>query len=170
VAVASCAADTKKEDSNVLRAALCPPLVGSPGVLVSSTLDTSHVQESAAEEAARLGLSEEYATTLKNLRTRNSGSVPLPDGFTCPGYQIVARSNLGALYKPHGTWAAFQRAYPGVGSIREASLPGYTRTGDLAIVEVALSCGLNCGSDDFILLQKANGKWQRTRVDEGATS
>ena len=58
----------------------------------------------------------------------------------------------------------------GAGIIREVSLPGYNRAGDRAIVEVALECGMNCGSDDFILLRKVNGKWERVSVSESATS
>jgi hypothetical protein len=172
VAIGSCAVDFKTEDANVLRAALCPPFVGSRGVLVSSTLDTSHAHESAAAEAARMGLTEEYSTTLKNLRTRTSASVSLPEDFTCPEYQIVARSDLAPWYGSggSGTWEDFKRAYHGAGIIREVSLPGYNRAGDRAIVEVALECGMNCGSDDFILLRKVNGKWERLSVSESATS
>src|SRR5271163_4048227 len=61
------AADTETEDSRVLQAALCPSFVGSRIVLVSTTLNTSRSQETASQQAARMGLSEEYVSTLKNL-------------------------------------------------------------------------------------------------------
>ncbi len=167
--LSACAADTDAEDPSVLRAALCPPFVGAPGVLVSTTLDTSRTKESPPREAARMGLSEEYVGALKNLRARNYGTGPLPGGFTCPSFKIVPRSDLASWYE-HGDWKSLHRAFPGVDSIREVSLPGYNQTRDRAIVEMALSCGLNCGSDDFILLRKTNGKWERMTVSESATS
>jgi hypothetical protein len=162
-AIGTTAADTESEDAVVLRAALCAPFVGEPGVLVSTTLDASRKQEAAPQEAARMGLSEEYADALKDLRTRNSESMPLPDGFACSGFKIVPRSDLASWYE-HGDWGGFQRAFPGINNIRQVSLPGYNRTRDRAVVEVQLSCGRNCGSTDVFVLRKTSGKWQRRAI------
>lgn len=151
------AAGTESEDSKVLRAAVCSPAL-TRGVLVATTLDTSG-SHSPPQDVSHQGLSDDFNEALKDLRSRNSGSRPLPDGFECPWLKIVPRADLASWYEHHD-WKAFRRAFPGFERIREVSLPGYNQARDLAIVQVAVSCGDCGGADQIFGFRKVNGEWK----------
>lgn len=157
---ASCSqAIAAEEDDSAVFLATVSPCEGEPEVLLAATLNTDIGQESPEREAARLSLDREYSQALKNMRARNSGSVPLPKGFECSRFKITSFSAIGSERSIH--WETVHRSFPGITKVREVSLPGYNLKGDRAIVEITMTCGLLCGSDELVELRKANGKWER---------
>jgi hypothetical protein len=166
---ASAANIADPEDSTVLMAALSPCESDADVVLVGTTLSVNDLREPLPQKAARLSLDEGYSQALGNLRTRDPASVTFPSGFDCPRLKLVERSAVASVLE-HGDWQSFRRTFPGVVKLMEISLPGYNRAHDRAVVEVSMTCGINCGSDDLIELRRVNGKWERVTVVEDATS
>jgi hypothetical protein len=158
---ASCsqAIATSEEDAAVLLAAVSP-CDGDPGILLSATLNAAVQEESAEHEASRLSLDQAYSQAIKDLRARNPGSVPLPKEFACRKLQVVPLTAIGSE-RGAINWETVHRSFPGVQRVIKISLPGYSRDRDRAIVEVSMTCGLLCGSDELVELQRSNGKWER---------
>jgi hypothetical protein len=155
-------ADTESEDFEVLHTLLCGGYAGDPGVVAATTLKATGAH-SPPQDTRPIGLMEdEYEEPLKDLRSRNSGSVPLPKGLECPPFKVVPRADLSSWLQQGGDWKTFRRLYPGLDEIREVSLPGYNQAHDRALVEVVVSCGDNCGGNQqFFAFHKVNGKWVR---------
>ncbi len=56
-------------------------------------------------------------------------------------------------------WVKFHKKYPKAKGIISFSRIGFNQEHTQALVSVSFGCGFLCGEGNFILLQKANGKW-----------
>jgi hypothetical protein len=60
----------------------------------------------------------------------------------------------------HKGWESFYSAFPGSAGLMKISLPGYTATGDIAVVYTSFRCGALCGTGQYFYLRKVGGSWQ----------
>ena len=90
-AVQIATAGEESEDFKVLHTFLCDESAGDdPGVVSAMTLNTSG--RAQPQDTRGLGfMEEEYDDALKDIWSRNTKSVPLPQGLTCPPFKIVSR-------------------------------------------------------------------------------
>lgn len=114
----------------------------------------------------------------QSLLDRNRSAASLPEFNTCEGLRrtdakeidnYLENPSWGAMRE---RWAAFYKRYVDAKGVMTLSLPGYSKSGDVAIVQVSGACNDLCGSGFFWVLRKVAGRWQVDphRVIQGWTS
>lgn len=63
---------------------------------------------------------------------------------------------------PIGANTGFEDTFPHAASLLRMSMPGYSVSGDLAIVYVVESCGGLCSRGEYIILHQVNDTWKVT--------
>jgi len=103
---------------------------------------------------------------IQSLRTRNTVRHELPPVKMCLGFKVVASAKINSLFqsvtsttKRVSGWQLFHQAFPKAAGILSLSRPGYSKNGQVAIVQVSYSCGSLCGSGEYWVLHKVHGKW-----------
>ncbi|WP_139350342.1 hypothetical protein [Rhodanobacter sp. C03] len=103
------------------------------------------------------------AGAVKSLISRNKTTHPLPRIELCSSFKRVSSAKVATFFAPNNGaatgWRGFYRAFPGAQGISSLSLPGYSKGGKLAIVQVSSSCGEMCSSGFYWVLRKVHGKW-----------
>ena len=56
-------------------------------------------------------------------------------------------------------WGGFYETFPGTSGLMYVSMPGYSATGDSAMVYVHEGCGGFCGAGRLLTLRRIGGKW-----------
>lgn len=103
-----------------------------------------------------------YTEAVMDLLERNERSQPLPSDITCSGEILASRSAIDTAFKGDAIpprWDGFYRAFPGAKSRGVLSLPGYTRSGEHAIVYRASVCEGICGSGHLLEFRRQHGQW-----------
>jgi hypothetical protein len=106
------------------------------------------------------------ATARESLIDRNQKPTNLPMLEACSGFKFVDGKVVDSyLESPEKggmpeRWMAFYAQFPDAEGVMYLSLPGYSKHGDVAIVQVASACGWLCGSGFFWILRKESDRWQ----------
>lgn len=154
----ACATTTREYDTDrdVISAVvrqMCKQPVAEYVVLASATsIVNPAFTPSSIEESARRSLLE-----------RNKNPVALPVVHTCKFIRLVDREELDRYFEisdTHEQWLAFYSKFSNASGIMSFSLPGYSTQGDLAVVQIASSCGETCGGGSFWVLRKVSGRWE----------
>jgi hypothetical protein len=106
-----------------------------------------------------------------NLIQRSRTDVTFPPSLAKSGLRILSgpeihdaverASNPPAGGKPSSeAWWRFHSAFPGSVGLMSVSLPGYTASGDIAVVYTSFQCGALCGNGEYIYLHRVKGRWQ----------
>jgi hypothetical protein len=95
------------------------------------------------------------AHAVQSLAKRNNTTQSLPSLSLCSRIRLVPAAWLNHF---HG-WAWFHAAFPGSSSVLRLSLPGYSRSGVVAIVLVSTTSGPLASGGYYWVLQKVHGKW-----------
>jgi hypothetical protein len=95
------------------------------------------------------------AHAMQSLAERNSHTQSLPSLSLCSRIRLVPAAWLDRFRG----WAWFHAAFPGSSSVLRLSLPGYSRSGDVAIVLVSTTSGPMASGGNYWVLQKVHGKW-----------
>lgn len=105
-------------------------------------------------------------SAIQSLLARNAVRHDLPRVEMCLGFKVVARAIIKKLFeskansaKPVPLWQPFHQSFPKAAGILSLSLPGYSESGQLAVVQVSYACGLSCGSGEYWILKNIKGKW-----------
>lgn len=106
---------------------------------------------------------EAETKTLDDYLAKNKISEPLRISNPGINYVIVKDSDLP---NDGPFWARFYERYPNSSGIVFFSNVGFNDRHDQAFVYAGRSCGGLCGSGDYVLLGKVNGKWTILK-DEG---
>jgi hypothetical protein len=101
---------------------------------------------------------ETESQTLDNYLLRNETSEQLK--VWNPGINYVLVTNSDLPTSAYDFWGNFYEKFPNSSGIIAFSNVGFNQQQDQALVYVARSCGGLCGSGDFVLLKKINGKWE----------
>lgn len=101
----------------------------------------------------------------RSLLERNKKSVALPPVDSCKSMRLVNGDEIDRYLElsklgMHERWAAFYEKFIDASGVMAISLPGYSTEGDLAVVQIAGSCGETCGGGSFWVLRKISGRWQ----------
>jgi hypothetical protein len=100
----------------------------------------------------------------RSLLERNKVSVALPDIDTCESLRLVDGEEIEHYLGVPGSdfrdrWVAFYEKFADASGVMSLSLPGYSKEGDIAVVQIASSCGETCGGGSFWVLRKVSGQW-----------
>jgi hypothetical protein len=156
----SCTTGTREYDidrdvlSSIVRQ-MCKQQISGYVVLSSTTSVVSPTfTPNGIDESARYSLLE-----------RNMTSFALPPIDSCKSMRLVVGGEISrylevSTLNMHERWAAFYRKFTDASGVMTISLPGYSAEGDLAVVQVAASCGETCGGGSFWVLRKISGRWQ----------
>lgn len=109
-----------------------------------------------------VGSDDPYTAAMMNLLQRNARPQRLPSQITCSGQILASRKAIETAFKGDAIpprWDGFYRAFPGAKSRGVVSLPGYTRSGERAIVYRASVCGGTCGSGHLLEFRRERGQW-----------
>lgn len=159
-ALGACARGTREYDvdrdvvSSVVRQ-MCKQPTSGYVVLSSATSAVSPTfTPTSIDESARRSLLE-----------RNKRSVALPPVDSCSSMRLVDGDEINRYLELsnldiHERWVAFYKEFKDASGVMTISLPGYSTEGDLAIVQIAGSCGETCGGGSFWVLRKTSGRWQ----------
>ena len=86
--------------------------------------------------------------------------------FSIPAsYRLLPRSEVAQVrpcMKPHGSDASGCENYKGLRYLRYLGVPGFDQSHTHALVSVIKSCGGFCGSGGIFMVEKTDGKWQRS--------
>lgn len=169
--IAACASVNinSSEDREVLSAViqnLCDKAGPGYSVLSTSTVavDPSFVDDGLDRESVR------------SLLRRNKTSGPLPPLDLCPKLKGASQSEIDVsmnVRQPDGStigWPGFYKAFPGATGAMYLTLPGYSKHGDLAVVQVAGACNDLCGGGSYWILRKIDGKWLLDKTVPGWVS
>lgn len=106
-----------------------------------------------------------------SLLKRNRGSEVLPLFRSCDDLRRVDQLQLDADLRratrdgvlAGNQWSAFYAKFPDSKGVIRLSLPDYSDLGDIAIVQVSVTCGDVCGSVFFWVLRRASDRWEVDR-------
>jgi hypothetical protein len=109
------------------------------------------------------------SAVLADFQSRNAESRSLrylPSlGLSIP-VVLISRDYLKSFLKsgPEEYWSEFYRRHPGsAGSIGFTSI-GYSRDGNVALLEVDQSCGSVCGELSAVVVKRERGRWRVTFI------
>ena len=110
-------------------------------------------------EMLKESMPEALPQTLDNYLAVNKSSKPLRVANLGVDYVLVKDSDL-----PNdghgGFWSGFYKKYPNSSGILFFSNVGFNDRHDQAFVYAGKTCGGLCGSGEYVLLRKINGKWE----------
>lgn len=110
-------------------------------------------------EMVKESMPEAAPQTLDNYLAANKNSKPLRVANLGINYVLVRNSDLPA--DEFGWfWTKFYKRYPNSSGILYFSDVGFNERHDQAFVYSARTCGGLCGSGEYVLLRKVNGKWE----------
>ncbi len=76
-------------------------------------------------------------------------------------FELIFAAELKGIFgQGVGGWQAFYNRYPNSGGWIELSAVGFNADKTVAVVYTAHHCGMLCGSGEFKVLEKKEGKWQ----------
>ena len=108
---------------------------------------------------------EAQLQTLDDYLQRNKTAQELKVSNLGINYVIVRNSDL-----PNGEfedfWSRFYKKYPNSPGLAYFSNVGFNDQHDQAFVYVGRSCGGLCGSGEYVLLNKVNGRWEILKEQE----
>ena len=110
-------------------------------------------------QAVKKFIPEAEAKTLDDYLAKNKTSEPLRISNPGINYVIVKNSDLPDDDDVYGFWTRFYKKHPNSSGVVFFSNVGFNDRHDQAFVYAGRSCGGLCGSADYILLGKVNGKW-----------
>ena len=97
--------------------------------------------------------------TLDNYLEANKSPKPLRVANVGINYMLVRDSDL-----PHDEfgqfWSKFYKKFPNASGLLFFSEVGFNNRHDQAFVYAGRTCGGLCGSGEYVLLRKVNGKWE----------
>jgi hypothetical protein len=117
--------------------------------------------------------------TRRSLIARNSQAGELPTSQPCNEVlrrvdQTLLSSELQAAMQSSprhiDQWSAFYAKFPKAKGIVRLSLPGYSTSGETAVVQVSIACGDVCKSVSFWVLERAGTRWNVTAFIAGPVS
>ena len=127
--------------------------------LVEQTTQAYELWVSApAEESHRSGLA---ADLISSYAVRNERAGQLPSSAIVPPLRAIGAAAVGHYFEngPSEGWERLRQTYGDrVGLIR-MSLPGYSRTADLALITYSYDEGPLAGETNFMLLKRVRGGW-----------
>lgn len=115
-------------------------------------------------------------TTRQSLIQRNRTSIQLPATSTCRKLRLLAAGEMDSYFKAadkgglQERWSAFHQEHPDINGIMTLSLPGYSKRGDEAILQVTGTCGPLCGNGSFWIFSKVSGRWRLEKTVQGWSS
>ena len=97
--------------------------------------------------------------TFDDFRERNRYQSRFQPSFhmTLP-YELVARSEVNAIFKSGG-WPAFYKRFPGSPGLIAFSRVGFSSDGMQAVFYASNSCGGLCGGGLYVVMEKRGGQW-----------
>jgi hypothetical protein len=99
-------------------------------------------------------------TTLEAFRKMNTEQAALRRSFQLGiDYDLVDAGQIDAIFKNGGWWPEYYRAFPGSQGELTLSRVGFSGDGKQALLYASNSCGGKCGSGDYVLMQKREGRW-----------
>jgi len=105
-------------------------------------------------------------SAIQSLLARNAVRHDLPRVEMCLGFKVIASAKINKLFqseanpaKPVPMRQPFHQSFPKAAGILSLSLPGYSESGQLAVVQVSYACGSLCGSGEYWILHNVKGKW-----------
>lgn len=169
--ISACASvNTSSSEDQVVLSAVIQKLCATAGsgysVLSTSTVavDPSFVNDDLDRDAVR------------SLLNRNKTSGTLPPLDLCPKLKGASQSEIDvsmSARQPDGStigWPGFYKAFSGATGAMYLTLPGYSKRGDLAVVQVAGVCNDLCGGGSYWILRKIGGVWVLDKTVPGWVS
>jgi hypothetical protein len=87
-----------------------------------------------------------------------------PDIGRLAAFLLVDERQARAVTARDG-WRAFERRHALAPGIVSVSRIGFDRSGSQALLYVSFVCGLLCGHDDFVLLERGDAGWHVVKID-----
>ena len=99
-------------------------------------------------------------TTIDAYRRVNAQQAFLRRSF-CPPieYELVDSTQLDAIFKKSGWWPAYYKQFPGSQSILTFSRVGFSAGGTEALFYLSNRCGDLCGTGEYVVMEKRDGRW-----------
>ena len=127
--------------------------------LVEQTTEAYDLWVSApAEGAQRSRLPPDLVSSYA---ARNKRAGRLPSSVIVPPLRAVGAAEVGRYFEngPREGWERLRRSYGDLIGLVRISLPGYTRTADLALITYSYDEGPLAGETNFVLLKRIRGGW-----------
>ena len=109
-------------------------------------------------EMLKESMPEAMTQTLDNYLAVNKTSKPLRVANLGVDYTLVNPSDLPTEYGRF--WTMFYKKFPNSSALLFFSDVGFNDAHDQAFVYAGRTCGGDCGSGEYVLLRKVNGKWE----------
>jgi hypothetical protein len=106
---------------------------------------------------------KELKPLLEELLVKNKTSVPLQNLFKIKHNSVLLDENDFADFfknRDFEGWDDFYKKYPDSSGFITVSRVGFDKKLTKAILYKSMSCGSLCGSGDYILFEKTDGKWK----------
>lgn len=128
----------------------------------TATIASSCSQDNIAKYNIKIA-KDELRPLFEDLQTRSRESVPIERLFNIRhDYVLLGESNFSAFFKVKDLegWEDFYKKYPNSSGYVSLSRVGFNTTFTKALIFRSESCGSLCGSGDYILFEKTDGKWK----------
>jgi hypothetical protein len=117
----------------------------------------SFLRKKFGDQSPPISLGDDLVESFRRIR---NASVQLdPESLSVPNATIVASADLDAIFREKG-WAAFRDRFGGAWGLIRLSRVGFSLDGTQALMSMSGSCGPLCGSGDYVLLRKIDGRWR----------
>lgn len=99
--------------------------------------------------------------TIDAFREANVQQASLRRSFHLPiDYELVDSTQLESIVKKNGGgWPAYYRRFPGSQGILTFSRAGFGADGTQALFYLSNRCGALCGTGEYVVMEKRNGRW-----------
>src|SRR5262249_8499323 len=143
---------------------------GKPVKLVVVNNKTAGPSKSCStENVAKYSMgiaAEELKPLLEELQVKNKESTSLQKLFKIKhSYVLLDEKDFGAYFKTKDFkgWDNFYKKYPDSSGYITLSRIGFNTDLTRAILFRSMNCGVLCGSGDYILFEKTDGKWKAVK-------
>ena len=146
---------------------------GKPSFVIKrETADTSHwgefghtadfLKKEFEGRGAAISLEDDLIESFSRI---HDSSVRLDSkSLKVPNATIVPSTEITQVFQSDGplenSWAMFRARFGGAWGIITLSRVGFSADGSRALLSVSDTCGPLCGSGDYVLLEKTEGKWR----------
>ncbi len=110
---------------------------------------------------------DELKPLFEDVEARSKESAPLKRLFNFRrDYVLLAAADFAAFFRVKDLegWEDFYKKYPDSSGYVSLSRVGFNATFTKAIIFRSGSCGSLCGSGDYTLFEKINGKWKEAGI------
>jgi hypothetical protein len=141
--------------------------------LIAATFDPGPMWRGLSEDAIknapyldpRRRLTYAKPETVESFLAAIETQRPLPPAIgRLAAFLLVDEREARAITARDG-WRAFERRHALAPGIVSVSRIGFDRSGSQALLYVSFVCGLLCGHDDFVLLERGDAAWRVVKID-----